>query len=42
MMPVCVSYDHRVIDGGDGARFTRFVIDQFESFSETLVQDGLK
>ncbi len=23
MMPLCLSYDHRVIDGADGARFTR-------------------
>ena len=22
MLPLCLSYDHRVIDGGDGARFT--------------------
>lgn len=25
MMPLCLSYDHRVIDGADGARFTRFI-----------------
>ena len=42
MMPVCMSYDHRVIDGADGARFTRVVIDEFESFSETMLKDGLK
>ena len=23
MMPLCLSYDHRIIDGADGARFTR-------------------
>ena len=34
MMPVCVSYDHRVIDGADGARFTRAVIDYLGSFPE--------
>jgi Pyruvate/2-oxoglutarate dehydrogenase complex, dihydrolipoamide acyltransferase (E2) component, and related enzymes len=22
MLPLCLSYDHRVINGGDGARFT--------------------
>ncbi len=25
MMPLCLSYDHRVINGADGARFTRFI-----------------
>ena len=25
MMPVSLSYDHRIIDGADGARFTRFL-----------------
>ncbi|RYG70096.1 branched-chain alpha-keto acid dehydrogenase subunit E2 [bacterium] len=25
MMPLCLSYDHRVIDGANGARFTRFL-----------------
>jgi pyruvate dehydrogenase E2 component (dihydrolipoamide acetyltransferase) len=25
MLPLCLSYDHRVIDGADGARFTDFV-----------------
>ena len=34
MMPVCLSYDHRVIDGADGARFTRAVIDYLGSFPE--------
>ncbi len=23
MLPLCLSYDHRLIDGADGARFTR-------------------
>jgi pyruvate dehydrogenase E2 component (dihydrolipoyllysine-residue acetyltransferase) len=25
MLPLCLSYDHRVIDGADGARFTAYV-----------------
>jgi pyruvate dehydrogenase E2 component (dihydrolipoamide acetyltransferase) len=25
IMPYAVSYDHRVIDGADGARFARFI-----------------
>lgn len=25
MLPLCLSYDHRVIDGANGARFTRFL-----------------
>ena len=34
MMPVCLSYDHRIIDGADGARFTRRVIEALENFDE--------
>lgn len=33
-MPVCLSYDHRVIDGADGARFVTEIKTQLESFSE--------
>jgi len=25
MLPLCLSYDHRVVDGANGARFTRYV-----------------
>jgi pyruvate dehydrogenase E2 component (dihydrolipoamide acetyltransferase) len=32
MLPLCLSYDHRVIDGADGARFTRFLARQLEQF----------
>ena len=31
MMPLSLSYDHRVIDGADGARFLRWVCEAFES-----------
>ena len=30
MMPLCLSYDHRVINGADGARFTRFIASLIE------------
>ncbi len=30
MMPLCLSYDHRVIDGANGARFTRFLASLIE------------
>ena len=32
MLPLCLSYDHRVIDGANGARFTRFLANQLEDF----------
>ncbi len=30
MLPLSLSYDHRVIDGADAARFLRWVVDAFE------------
>ena len=30
MLPLSLSYDHRVIDGADAARFLRWVADAFE------------
>ncbi len=30
MLPLSLSYDHRVIDGADGIRFMRWVVDAFE------------
>ncbi len=30
MLPLSLSYDHRAIDGADGARFIRWVCDVFE------------
>ena len=30
MLPLSLSYDHRVIDGADAARFLRFVADALE------------
>jgi pyruvate dehydrogenase E2 component (dihydrolipoamide acetyltransferase) len=34
MLPVAVSYDHRVIDGGAAARFTVDLVDALENFPE--------
>jgi len=31
MMPIALSYDHRVIDGADGARFVRQIVDSLEN-----------
>jgi pyruvate dehydrogenase E2 component (dihydrolipoamide acetyltransferase) len=31
MLPLSMSYDHRVINGADAAKFTRFVADRLES-----------
>ena len=32
MMPLGLSYDHRVIDGADGARFIRAIVETLENF----------
>jgi len=32
MLPLCLSYDHRVIDGANGARFTRYLANCLEDF----------
>ncbi len=32
MLPLCLSYDHRVIDGANGARFTRYLAVCLEDF----------
>lgn len=31
--PLCVTYDHRIVDGADGARFTRRLAEILESFA---------
>ncbi|MDB6038182.1 MAG: Dihydrolipoamide acetyltransferase component of pyruvate dehydrogenase complex [Verrucomicrobiales bacterium] len=38
MMPVCISYDHRVIDGGVAARFCQDLLSAFEGFKEEDVK----
>jgi pyruvate dehydrogenase E2 component (dihydrolipoamide acetyltransferase) len=40
MLPICISYDHRVIDGGTAARFTVDLIQALESFPEIDVKLG--
>lgn len=41
LMPISMSYDHRVIDGADGARFMLAVIESFQTFEESLLKKGL-
>ncbi len=36
MLPVCLSYDHRVIDGADGARFIQELVQLLENVDETI------
>ena len=38
ILPVSVSYDHRVIDGADGARFMQTLINTLETFPEAWVK----
>ena len=37
MMPLSLSYDHRVIDGADAARFTRYLAEQLEDLRRLLL-----
>jgi len=30
MLPLSLSYDHRIIDGADGARFLKWIIDAIQ------------
>lgn len=39
-MPLALSYDHRVIDGADGARFIRTIIDDLEAFQEEELKEN--
>jgi pyruvate dehydrogenase E2 component (dihydrolipoamide acetyltransferase) len=38
MLPLSLSYDHRVIDGADGIRFLRWVIDKLENPVKLLIE----
>ena len=40
LMPVCLSYDHRVIDGGTAARFTVDLLEAFQSVKEADLMLG--
>jgi pyruvate dehydrogenase E2 component (dihydrolipoamide acetyltransferase) len=37
MLPLSLSYDHRVIDGADAARFTRFLAEQLGDIRRLLL-----
>ncbi len=37
MLPLSLSYDHRVIDGADAARFTRYLAEQLEDLRRQLL-----
>jgi len=37
LLPICLSYDHRVLDGADAVRFLKEVIHSLESFPESEV-----
>ncbi len=37
IMPICLSYDHRVVDGADGARFTRHLVESLENPERMLL-----
>lgn len=39
MLPLSLSYDHRVIDGAEAARFTRFLANQLEDIRKLLLID---
>ncbi len=41
MLPLAVSYDHRVIDGGSAARFVVQLVKALEQFKEEDVKEGL-
>ncbi len=38
IMPFSVSYDHRVVDGADGVKFSRFLAHELETFQELLLE----
>jgi pyruvate dehydrogenase E2 component (dihydrolipoamide acetyltransferase) len=38
MLPLSLSYDHRVIDGADGIRFLRWIIDSLEQPMRLLIE----
>jgi pyruvate dehydrogenase E2 component (dihydrolipoamide acetyltransferase) len=41
MLPIGLSYDHRIIDGGEAARFTVDLLQALENFNEADVKNGL-
>jgi pyruvate dehydrogenase E2 component (dihydrolipoamide acetyltransferase) len=41
MQPLALSYDHRVIDGADGARFMTHLSDALANLEEAAVKESL-
>jgi pyruvate/2-oxoglutarate dehydrogenase complex dihydrolipoamide acyltransferase (E2) component len=37
-LPLCLAYDHRVLDGADAVRFLKEIIAGLESFAEKDVK----
>jgi pyruvate dehydrogenase E2 component (dihydrolipoamide acetyltransferase) len=31
MLPLCLSYDHRILDGADGARFVKWMVEALDT-----------
>jgi pyruvate dehydrogenase E2 component (dihydrolipoamide acetyltransferase) len=38
LLPLCLAYDHRVLDGADAVRFLKEIITGLENFSEAEVK----
>jgi pyruvate dehydrogenase E2 component (dihydrolipoamide acetyltransferase) len=38
MLPLCLAYDHRVLDGADAVRFLKEIIAGLESFPEAQLK----
>jgi pyruvate dehydrogenase E2 component (dihydrolipoamide acetyltransferase) len=38
ILPLCLAYDHRVLDGGDAVRFVKAIIAGVESFAEADIK----
>jgi len=38
LVPLGLSYDHRVVDGGSAARFMVDLVQAFEKFDESLLK----
>jgi pyruvate/2-oxoglutarate dehydrogenase complex dihydrolipoamide acyltransferase (E2) component len=38
LLPIAISYDHRVIDGGNAARFTVDLVSAIQNFAEANVK----
>jgi len=38
LLPLCLAYDHRVLDGGDAVRFLKDIIAGLEAFDETDIK----